>query len=50
MTFKSACLTSTALLILSISGVNAGETTNDAGAIVCVNDKWDEKEVGRDTS
>ena len=45
MTFKSACLTSTALLILSISGVNAGETTNDAGAIVCVNDKWDEKEV-----
>ena len=49
MTFKSACLTSTALLILSISGVNAGETTNDAGAIVCVNDKWDEKEVEKGT-
>ena len=30
MTFKSACLTSTALLILSISGVHAGETTQKA--------------------
>ena len=25
--------------------VNAGQTINEAGAIVCVNDKWDEKEV-----
>jgi hypothetical protein len=24
---------------------SAGETINDAGAIACINDKWDEKEV-----
>ena len=34
-----------ALLILSTCPVKAGQTTNEAGAIVCVNDKWDEKEV-----
>jgi hypothetical protein len=29
----------------TIGPVRAGETVDDAGAIVCVNDKWDEKEV-----
>ena len=33
------------LIILGCGTGNAGETINDAGAIVCVNDKWDEKEV-----
>ena len=33
-----------ALLILSSGTANAGETINEAGAIVCVTDKWDEKE------
>jgi hypothetical protein len=33
-----------ALLALS-SGANAGGTIDEAGAIVCVNDKWDEKEI-----
>ena len=34
-----------ALLILGNGVANAGQTTNEAGTIVCVNDKWDEKEV-----
>ena len=33
-----------ALLILGSGTANAGETINEAGAIVCVTDKWDEKE------
>ena len=33
------------LLLLGNGTANAGETINEAGAIVCVNDKWDEKEV-----
>ena len=35
----------TALVILGSGAANAGQTINDAGAIVCINDKWDEKEV-----
>jgi hypothetical protein len=34
-----------ALFILGSGAANAGETINDTGAIVCINDKWDEKEV-----
>ena len=33
------------LLILGNVAAHAGQTINDAGAIVCVNDKWDDKEV-----
>ena len=33
-----------ALLILGNGAANAGKTINEAGAIVCVTDKWDEKE------
>ena len=36
---------SLALILLSVGPAKAGETINLAGAIVCVNDKWDEKEV-----
>ena len=35
----------TALVILGSGAANAGQTINDVGAIVCINDKWDEKEV-----
>jgi hypothetical protein len=34
-----------ALLILGSGGANAGKTVEEAGALVCVNDKWDEKEM-----
>ena len=33
-----------ALLILGNGMANAGKTINEAGVLVCVNDKWDEKE------
>ena len=35
----------TALLILGNGVANAGQTINEAGAIACINDKWNEKEV-----
>jgi len=34
-----------ALLMLGSGAANAGETINEAGALACVNDKWDEKEL-----
>src|SRR5262245_29537594 len=34
-----------ALFILGSGAANAGQTINEVGAIACVNDKWDEKEV-----
>ena len=34
-----------ALFILANGPANAGQTINEAGALACVNDKWDEKEV-----
>jgi hypothetical protein len=34
-----------ALLILGPGAARAGETITEAGALACVNDKWDEKEV-----
>jgi hypothetical protein len=37
-----------ALFILANGAANAGETINEAGAITCINDKWDEKEVEKD--
>ena len=33
-----------ALLVLGSGAANAGQTTNEAGALACVTDKWDEKE------
>ncbi len=36
---------SAALLILAGGPANAGQTVNEAGALACVTDKWDEKEV-----
>jgi hypothetical protein len=38
----------TALVILGSGAANAGQTINDVGAIVCINDKWDEKEVEKE--
>jgi hypothetical protein len=37
--------TATVLLALSNTPATAGETLDQSGIIVCVNDKWDEKEV-----
>ena len=34
-----------ALILLGSGAANAGQTINEAGAIACVTDKWDEKEV-----
>jgi len=34
-----------ALFILSVGLANAGKTVNEAGALVCVADRWDEKEL-----
>ena len=34
-----------ALCILGSWAANAGQTINEAGALACMNDKWDEKEV-----
>jgi hypothetical protein len=33
-----------ALVILGNGAANAGDTTNDVGAVARVNDKWDERE------
>ena len=36
-----------ALFVLGSGAANAGQTINEAGALACVNDKWDEKEVDK---
>jgi hypothetical protein len=36
-----------ALLVLGNGAANAGQTINEAGALACVNDKWDEKETDK---
>ena len=36
---------SAALFVLGNGGAIAGQTINEAGALACVTDKWDEKEV-----
>jgi hypothetical protein len=37
-----------ALFILGNAAANAGQTINESGALVCVTDKWDEKEIEKD--
>ena len=45
MNFKQLFITvPAALFVLGSGAANAGNTMNDAGAIACVTDKWDEKE------
>jgi hypothetical protein len=45
MKLMRVCVASTAaFLILGGCAANAGQTLNEAGAIACVNDKWDVKE------
>ena len=34
-----------ALFVLNLGTANAGKTLEEAGALVCVTDKWDEKEL-----
>jgi hypothetical protein len=46
MNLKQICLAvPVSLLILGHAAANAGATTDDAGSLACVTDKWDEKEV-----
>src|SRR5262245_33622064 len=44
MTMKQLLIAVPALLVLSPVAAHAGETIEDAGALVCVTDKWDETE------
>ena len=51
MNLKHIFVASTAaLFILGSGAASAGQTINEAGAIACVNDKWDVKEPEKDTS
>jgi hypothetical protein len=46
MTLKYLCLAvPAAIFTLANWPANAGQTINGAGALACINDKWDEKEV-----
>ncbi len=36
-----------ALFVLGSGAASAGQTIDDTGAIACINDKWDEKEVDK---
>jgi hypothetical protein len=48
MNFMHVFVASTAaFLILGSGSAKSGQTINDVGAIVCINDKWDEKEVDK---
>ena len=38
------------LLVLSHGTANAGKSVEEAGALVCVTDKWDEKALEKGTS
>ena len=45
MTLKYLCVAIAAVLLALVNTTaNAGETVDQGGTIVCVNDKWDEKE------
>ena len=45
MTFKHLFVAMPAALFVLAGPANAVQTINEAGALACVNDKWDEKEV-----
>lgn len=46
MTFKQLfAAVCAAQFVLGCGIASAGSTTDEAGALVCINDKWDEKEV-----
>ncbi len=47
MNLKHLFVAVPALLILGNGVANAAETINDTGALACINDKWDEKEVDK---
>jgi hypothetical protein len=45
MTLKLFCKVAPVAVLIFVSGTaNAGQTINNEGAIVCVTDKWEEKE------
>lgn len=47
---QSKLLAATAVVFPAISGLpaQAGQKVDEPGVIVCVNDKWEEKELGKD--
>jgi hypothetical protein len=45
MTMKQLLIALPTLLVLGPSAASAGKSVEEAGALVCVTDKWDEKEV-----
>jgi hypothetical protein len=45
---KQIAAMAAALLVLGNGAANAGQTINEAGALACVNDKWDEKETDKE--
>ena len=45
MTIKKLLIAAPVLLVLSHGTANAGQSVEEAGALVCVTDKWDEKEL-----
>ena len=47
MKLKHLLIAMPAALLAGSGLAQAGQTIDEAGVIVCVNDKWDEKEVGK---
>src|SRR5687767_8777141 len=47
MKLKHLFIAMPAALLAGSGLAQAGQTIDEAGVIVCVNDKWDEKEVGK---
>ena len=45
MTIKKLLIAAPVILVLSLGTANAGQSVEEAGALVCVTDKWDEKEL-----
>ena len=45
MNFVHVFGASIAAFLILAGAANAGQTINEAGALACVTDKWDEKEV-----
>jgi hypothetical protein len=48
MTMKHLLLAAPAALLVLGGAANAGQTINKVGVLVCVTDKWNEKEVEKD--
>jgi hypothetical protein len=45
---KALLMIAPVIVVVGCGAANAAQTVAEAGALVCVTDKWDEKEVGKD--